>query len=584
MGTQNSKLKTQNYRDGAILALVVACLVILATLGGGLLAIAYGVRMQAIRTKNEAVAMLAAEAGYQKAIFWMSQQQDVITALQEGVPGTSDSLQFADADCDYNIEFFTFIGSRPIYRIISEGHSGIFSRTVDVLVFQAISGWDMGMCRVPTSSSSTDPVNFVAGEIIDMPIHINKYDDNPDVSDIHIIGAPKFLRLVSMSESRYTSGGADKYSSIMGRFLGGIVFDQPDSKITDKDTLTAKADRFESITATGYKFTPAANPLVDNGLPAVQLEFYVGNDGKGYVRITKDCTVRSYLSSTSSWDYRIAPAGDGTTYEIYPIYGYHYIPEPSENKRYTTQIDDPSNAIYVSQSYGGVEGEPGAQIFVNGNVIIGSRGENSSMASQLNTVKGKISVVASGNIWITNELRVAGLHDSNGIPSADNPNVLGLIAHQGVIKIVDPGMTTNGLLDTPAETIGTDIYEPIANLDHSPHAPEYDRELPAQLVVEVALTIGGGGWGAENVYRGDKVHDRKNYNGTSYDELILIGTIVEAIRGVVGSEVAFVHKNGYKKYYYFDERLLEGILPGDIWLKGKYLPTPAGWHDYRPSN
>ena len=119
MGTQNSKLKTQNYRDGAILGLVVVCLVILAALGGGLLAIAYGVRMQAIRTKNEAVAMLAAEAGYQKAIFWMSQQQDVITALQEGVPGTSDSLQFADANCDYNIEFFTFIGSRPIYRIIT---------------------------------------------------------------------------------------------------------------------------------------------------------------------------------------------------------------------------------------------------------------------------------------------------------------------------------------------------------------------------------------------------------------------------------------------------------------------------------
>jgi hypothetical protein len=84
------------------------------------------------------------------------------------------------------------------------------------------------------------------------------------------------------------------------------------------------------------------------------------------------------------------------------------------------------------------------------------------------------------------------------------------------------------------------------------------------------------------VYRGDKVHDRETYSGTSYDELIFIGTIVEAIRGVVGSEVSFVHKNGYKKYYYFDERLLEGILPGNIWLRGKYLPTPAGWHDYRP--
>ncbi len=302
------------------------------------------------------------------------------------------------------------------------------------------------------------------------------------------------------------------------------------------------------------------------------------------MRITKDCTIWSYLSNASTWDYRIDPDGDGTTYEKYPIYGYHYIPGPNENKRYAVQIDDPTHPIYVSQSYGGVEGEPGAQIFVNGNVIIGSRGENSSTVSQLNTVKGKISVVATGNIWITNELRLAGPHDPNGIPLADNPHALGLIAHQGVIKVVDTGMTTNGLLDTPVETIGTDEYEPIANLDHSPGVPEYDRELPGHLVLEVAVTVGGGGWGVENVYRGDKFHDRENYNGTSYDELILIGTIIEAIRGVVGSEVSFAHKNGYKKYYYFDERLLEGILPGDIWLRGKFIPTPAGWHDYRPSN
>lgn len=35
---------------------------------------AHGVRLNAIRLKNEVVSMLAAEAGYEKAIFWMSQQ------------------------------------------------------------------------------------------------------------------------------------------------------------------------------------------------------------------------------------------------------------------------------------------------------------------------------------------------------------------------------------------------------------------------------------------------------------------------------------------------------------------------------
>ena len=39
--------------------------------------------------------------------------------------------------------------------------------------------------------------------------------------------------------------------------------------------------------------------------------------------------------------------------------------------------------------------------------------------------------------------------------------------------------------------------------------------------------------------------------------------------------------DGYLKYYYFDERVLEGVLPGDIWLRGKFIPAPAGWSDYR---
>jgi len=42
--------------------------------------------------------------------------------------------------------------------------------------------------------------------------------------------------------------------------------------------------------------------------------------------------------------------------------------------------------------------------------------------------------------------------------------------------------------------------------------------------------------------------------------------------------------DGYLKSYYLDERLLEGVLPGDMWLRGKYIPAPAGWRDYRPTN
>ena len=99
---------------------------------------------------------------------------------------------------------------------------------------------------------------------------------------------------------------------------------------------------------------------------------------------------------------------------------------------------------------------------------------------------------------------------------------------------------------------------------------EYSRLLPRYTELEASVTVGGGGWGAENV------GGRKD-NTSSDNYIVVRGTITEVVRGVVGAG-----SNGYKKRYYLDERLLEGILPGDIWLKGKYIPAPAGWHDYRP--
>ena len=96
------------------------------------------------------------------------------------------------------------------------------------------------------------------------------------------------------------------------------------------------------------------------------------------------------------------------------------------------------------------------------------------------------------------------------------------------------------------------------------------------MVIEAALTVGGGGWGAENVRRGS-YGGRKEASGAQ-DYLILRGTLTEAMRGVVG----LIGWDGYLKRYYLDERLLEGVLPGDIWLHSKYIPAPAGWNDYRP--
>jgi hypothetical protein len=573
--TQNSKrdsvrLKIQNRQNGSALFLVVISLFVLSALGVGMLTVGYGTRLKAIRLKNEVASMLAAEAGYEQAIFWMSQQQDMLSALQQAVPGTSGSLNFPDGDCDYKIGFFAFLGARPVYRVISSGHSGIFNRTVDVLVLQAMSGWDMGMCRVASGTTDTYPVNFADGEIIDLPLHINKLNDNPDERDIYIIGSPQFLQPTAMGEPRYTAQEADKYSGVINLFDGGIYFDQPDSKVTDEASVQTKIDRFRDSTKAQFRFTPAGTAPITNPNSAVHLEFFV-EDGVGKVRVTNNCTVRGFQQNNvnRTWDLRIKSGSGGSKYETYDIYAYHLMPADADTtgERSVQVIDD----SYVTQSIGGVESEPGGQIYVDGNVIIGS---GDSALPEQDKIKGKITVVATGNIWVADSIVADGAHDAGGKPTMDNPNILGLVA-QGVVKVVDPGMSDYSYVDdTPVEPEGFE-YVPIG-LDDG--GLEHERHLPDPMVVEAALTVGSGGWGAENVARGS-YGGRKETTGNQ-DQLIVRGTITEALRGVVG----VIGSDGYLKSYYLDSRLLEGVLPGDMWLRGKYIPAPAGWRDYRPTN
>lgn len=579
------KKKKHIKKRSSVLLLTIISMVILTILGLGLLTVSFGVRLHASRLKNESIAMLAAEAGYEKAVFWMGQQMDMAYVLKSG-GSISDSLTLPNSYCNYDISLYSYLGSRPAFRIVSEGTCGRFSRTVDVIVLQAIGGWDMGLCRIPKGGTSTEEVYFADGEVIDMPIHINKADDSPDVKDIFITGRPQFLREASMGESRYNSFGTDKYRGVMGLFEDGIQFDQPKNRITDEDSVGMKVERFREFTKAAYTFSPVAKASVYNPQPAVQLEFFV-DDGIGKVRITNNCTVRGFMQSSDrrTWDFKIRPGSDGEVFERYYIYAYHLMDEDAVEigDRFIQNIE----STYVTQTIGSVESEPGGQIFVDGNVVIGG---DLTDHGGCQVVSGKITVVATGNIWIADSITVDGSHDADGMPSEDNPNALGLIA-QGVIKVVDPGMSEYSYVDgSPDEPSGSE-YVPIGILDESGGgggrrggrrrggggggSETNSRYLPDPMVIEAAVTVGGGGWGAENV-RCRGYGDRKELYGYQ-DDLVLRGTITEAIRGVVG----VVGTDGYLKHYYFDERFLEGILPGDMWLRGKFLPAPAGWSDYR---
>jgi hypothetical protein len=306
-------------------------------------------------------------------------------------------------------------------------------------------------------------------------------------------------------------------------------------------------------------------------MPATQLEFFV-DSGVGKVRITNNCSVRGFSQSSDSrtYDFKIHPGSGGTQFDRYNIYCYHVASNNADTNgdRRTVVLTD----TYVSQSFGSAQSQPGGQIYVNGNVVIGG---NSTSSNGNQTVKGQITVVATGNIWVADPISMDGTHDTSGMPTMDNPNVLGLLA-QGVIKVVDPGQSD---IDGKVNISGYS-YQPVGNPDYptatSNQTNYYQRNLPDPMIVEAAITVGGGGWGAENVQRGS-YGGRKEYSPPQ-DSLEVHGTISEAIRGVVG----IPGTDGYLKIYHMDQRLLTGIVPGDISLRGKYVPAPAGWRDYRP--
>jgi hypothetical protein len=602
--SSNSLTAASSIRQrGFVLPLVLVGIIILMALIVGATMTDYHTRLQAVQTKSQTEAMLAAEAGYERAIFWMSQQSDILGAIQAG--SDNGTLDLGTSTCTYGIDFHGFIGARPVFRIVSSGSSGrpSFTKVVDVDVVQETSGWAMGKCQVPYSATTTGQVIFANGEVINMPLHINNLNDSPDDRDIYITGTPQFRKKVEMGESR-KAGSTDKYSGVISCFHDGIDFDQPNVRITDTTAVQSKIDRFRDSTLLAYRFEPNGTAYFGTysnanaettRLSAVQLEFYkVGTQGK--VRITNNCTVLGYRRKDDAkvWDFNAVSGG--SSFSRYYIYAYHFAPDYNTYPPVEVNI----GSTYTTQSFGGYTSEAGGQIYVNGNVIIG--GCSTTDPNQI--VKGKITVVATGNIWVGDSIYVDGDHDVNGMPTTSNPNVLGLIA-KGVVKVVDPGMSKKGTAspvspnyyppDANANRFSTKIgngipsatprqyYVPIGNGTAFQTITSNNRTLPHNTIVEAAITVGGGGWGAENVQRisGSTAYgNRKEYVSDTQDNLYVHGSIQEVLRGVVG--IGGSPPDGYLKQYDIDTRLMSGILPGDIWFSGKYIPAPAGWHDHSP--
>ena len=102
------------------------------------------------------------------------------------------------------------------------------------------------------------------------------------------------------------------------------------------------------------------------------------------------------------------------------------------------------------------------------------------------------------------------------MPAEGNPNCLGLIA-KGVVKIVDPGLSNNSTVGYPGPNGVPDRLMPSNKHYYKPVAKARcalvnNRKLPKEMVVEAAVTVGGGGWGAENVRTGGRKTTGSNDN------------------------------------------------------------------------
>jgi hypothetical protein len=624
----NSTIRN-NYsgrNKGFILALVFVVVFMMAALGMGLLTIAHGARVRSAILKKETVAKLVTETGYESAIYWMSQQDDVLNILVpvpssrgkgkgKGKGGKDNKTkiiaqtvtrteEFSDSSfavyvpspssepyCSftYTINFDSFMGTQAVYRIISKGYCGQIGRAIDALVIQAPEGWDMNHCARPIGVFRTAPVFFTTGDTIDMPIHINSQGDPEDkTTDLPVLGKPSFVQRVSMGESRYRNWGInkDKYENLIDLFTGGICFDQPSTRIANRNSIEEKARRFLSQVQDEFNFsgmTGKTPKVTSNAIPddppgsrqsAVQLEFFVDKN-KGKVRVTNDCIVRCLPGG--QFDFMLDLGDTVKIYKPYYIYGYHYAQGQGKNHDI--------KKTYVKQEIYNVKGAPaqidsknqGGLIFVDGNVIIGGAvniGANGNifLAGTTNQakLKGRLMVVATGNIWIVSPIIYDGpqIVSEEGfiIPSEKNTNILGLFSQSGVVRIVDPGLSSSGVLSAagPEDDYGKIKYKPVAIQANK----GWQRILPLNMVVQSIIYVGGGGWGVENV------GNRLNNSVEGKDNLIVVGAITEAVRGVTA-----VGLNGFKKFYFYDQRLKNGILPGNMGFQSKYVVAPGGWSE-----
>ena len=111
--------------------MVVLGIFILTILSVGILRLGYGAALRTRIIHGRTMAQLAAEAGYEQAVCWLSTQEDVLGFLSPAIglaqvqAFDSNNTDFPESSYQCSVSFDHFMENRPVYKIVSNGYSDL---------------------------------------------------------------------------------------------------------------------------------------------------------------------------------------------------------------------------------------------------------------------------------------------------------------------------------------------------------------------------------------------------------------------------------------------------------------------------
>ncbi len=410
---------------GISLIAVIFVTILLSTISVVTLSVVVTDNRMAANHMESAQAFWASEAGIERALLWLRQQETPPTGTapftlyqnQSVGHGTySVVIDPSDDNPDHYIKE---------YSIESRGNGGQVSRHLQIHVKMSTFGKYAYL-----SGDENGDIWFYSGDVIEGPLHSN--------DQISIMGSPQFLGKVTSSYDSFIKGAG--YNPT---FRDGYQLGVPEITF------------------------PTTQEVLNN--------YYIENGGPPPLTI----------DASGSKHARIVFNSNGKiTYSVWHRSNRHLIYDIHNAK---ANINDLNGVIYVTDD-----------VRLKG------------------TIKGRVTVFATGNIYIIDDLRYSQSKPS-GEPAENCTDMLGIVAAKNIIIADNDANRDNVVIDGAILALGNSMY-------------------------------------VQNYWSGD-----------ARGNLTIWGSLSQVVRGPVGTMRWDGSTTGYNKDYHYDQRLEEEIPP--------YYPT-----------